>query len=119
VTPGAAGPGPYTFRYWVNDVTPPTIRLAVRTVKAGARLRFTVTDAGSGVDPQSFEATIDGKAATVTPAKGGAVVSLARLAAGRHRVALVASDYQELKNMENVPQILPNTRTFAATFTVR
>jgi hypothetical protein len=32
---------------------------------------------------------------------------------------LQVADYQELKNMENVPQILPNTRRFTATFTVR
>ena len=32
---------------------------------------------------------------------------------------LEVADYQELKNMENVPQILPNTTRFAATFTVR
>ena len=30
-----------------------------------------------------------------------------------------AADYQELKNMENVPQILPNTRTLRTTFSVR
>jgi hypothetical protein len=28
-------------------------------------------------------------------------------------------DYQELKNMENVPLITPNTRVFRATFRVR
>jgi subtilisin family serine protease len=119
VTPSGAGPGAYKFRYWVNDVTPPAIRLAARIAKPGSRLRFSVTDAGSGVDPQSLAATIDGKSATVAPARGGAVVSLAGVAPGRHRVVLVASDYQELKNMENVPQILPNTKTFAAIVTVR
>jgi len=30
----------------------------------------------------------------------------------------IASDYQELKNMENVPQILPNTRRIVTTFRV-
>ena len=39
-------------------------------------------------------------------------------AAGRHPLVFTASDYQELKNMENVPQILPNTRTFSAAFRV-
>jgi len=29
------------------------------------------------------------------------------------------SDFQETKNTENVSRILPNTRTFTATFTVR
>ena len=49
---------------------------------------------------------------------GRATVSLPGVAAGRHRVVLTAGDYQELKNMENVPQILPNTRTFRTTFAV-
>ena len=34
-TAGAAGPGAYTFRYWVNDVTPPSVRLLTRTCKRG------------------------------------------------------------------------------------
>jgi hypothetical protein len=29
------------------------------------------------------------------------------------------SDYEEAKNMENVGPILPNTRSFSATITVR
>jgi subtilisin family serine protease len=119
VTPSGAGPGAYTFRYWVNDVTPPSVRLLTRTVKRGSSLRLAVTDAGSGVDPQSLVATVDGKSSSVTFTGGRATVTLTGVAAGRHRVVVTAGDYQELKNMENVPQILPNTRTFAATFTVR
>ena len=38
---------------------------------------------------------------------------------GTHRLVFSAADYQELKNMENVPLILPNTRVFRTTFTVR
>ena len=34
-------------------------------------------------------------------------------------MTLAASDFQEAKNMENVGPILPNTRTFSATVTVR
>jgi subtilisin family serine protease len=118
-TPSGAGPGAYTFRYWVNDVTPPSVRLLTPTVKSGARLRLGVTDTGSGVDPQSLLATVDGKSAAVTFAGGRAAVALAGVAQGRHRIVLQAADYQELKNMENVPQILPNTRNFTARFTVR
>ena len=36
----------------------------------------------------------------------------------RHSLVFTGTDYQELKNMENVPQILPNTRTFRAAFRV-
>jgi hypothetical protein len=31
---------------------------------------------------------------------------------------MVVADYQETKNMEDVGPILPNTRTFTASFTV-
>jgi hypothetical protein len=46
-------------------------------------------------------------------------VGLGSLAAGKHKLTLQASDFQESKNMEDVPRILPNTRTFRTTFTVR
>jgi hypothetical protein len=103
----------------VNDITPPTVRLLTPNVTAGARLRLGVTDTGSGVDPQSLVATVDGESAAVTFAGGRATVALAGVARGRHRIVLQAADYQELKNMENVPQILPNTRSFTARFMVR
>ena len=38
--------------------------------------------------------------------------------AGEQTLVFTAADYQELKNMENVPQILPNTRTFKAVFRI-
>ena len=54
-------------------------------------------------------------------ARAGAVPVLARvpLAKGRHKLVVVASDYQETKNMENVPPILPNTATLRTTLVVR
>jgi hypothetical protein len=122
-TPVATVPGAdlgaYTFRYWVNDFTAPSVRLLTRTAKAGSRLRLAVGDAGSGVDPRSLVATVDGRTAAAAYTAGRVTISLTGVAPGRHRVALEVADYQELKNMENVPQILPNTRRFTALFTVR
>jgi subtilisin family serine protease len=118
-TPGGAAAGAYTFRYWVNDVTPPRVRLLTPSVRAGSKLRLAVTDSGSGVDPQSVVATIDGKSSAATYAAGRVTIGLAGVVPGRHRVTLTVSDYQELKNMENVPRILPNTRRFTGTFTAR
>jgi hypothetical protein len=46
---------------------------------------------------------------------GRAVIASGTLARGNHKVVLVASDFQESKNMEDVARILPNTRTFTAT----
>jgi subtilisin family serine protease len=119
VTPPGQGPGRFTFRFWVNDVKAPTVRLSTPTVRAGTTLRLAVADAGAGVDPQSLVASIDGKAVNATYAADRATIRLAGIAPGRHRLVFQASDYQELKNMENVPRILPNTKRLSATFTVR
>ncbi len=118
-TPSGKGPGRYTFRFWINDVTPPTVRLLTPSVSRGSTLRLALTDAGAGVDPQSLVAKVDGKSIGVAFSGGRARISLAGVAPGRHRLILQAADYQELKNMENVPQILPNTRNFATSFRVR
>ena len=115
-----AGPpaAAFTFRFWIDDVTPPAVRLMSASAKRGGNIEQSVTDAGAGVDPQSLTAKIDGKPADVTYARGRAVVSLRTAGPGRHSLVFTAADYQELKNMENVPQILPNTRTFRAAFRV-
>jgi hypothetical protein len=113
-TPAAA----FTFRFWIDDVTPPTVRLVSASAKRGGSLQLTVTDGGAGVDPQSLTAKIDGKPADVSYSRGRGVVSLRTAGPGRHTLVFTAADYQELKNMENVPQILPNTRTFKAVFRI-
>jgi hypothetical protein len=53
----------------------------------------------------------------VSYSDGRARVSLALLSRGRHVLNFSVADYQETKNMENVPRILPNTRTIQTTFT--
>jgi hypothetical protein len=111
--------GPYTFRFWVNDVTPPSVKLLTPAPKPTVGLQLAVADAGAGVDPRSLTATIDGKSVDVSFTRGRATIRLGVLAPGRHRLVFSASDYQELKNMENVPRILPNTTTFTAAFRVR
>jgi subtilisin family serine protease len=107
-------PAAFTFRFWVDDVTPPTVQLLAATARRGGNLQLAVADSGSGVDPDSLTAKIDGRPADVTFARGRAVVSLRRAGPGRHALVFTAADHQELKNMENVPRILPNTRTFRA-----
>jgi subtilisin family serine protease len=111
--------GKFTFRFWIGDTTPPRLRLLARSVPAGGVVRVGVTDAGSGVDPGSLHATLDGHAVAVRFRRGRASVSTRRLARGRHRLAFRASDYQEAKNMENSGPILPNTRRLSTTFVVR
>jgi hypothetical protein len=112
-------PGAFTFRFWTDDVTPPSVRLLTPVVKRRASLELAVTDAGAGVDPRSLVASIDGKAVDLRYARGRIAIGLVGAKPGRHRLVLRAADYQELKNMENVPQILPNTRSLRTSFRVR
>jgi hypothetical protein len=110
-TRSRAAAGPFSFRYWVNDVTPPKLKV----VSARGAIRVSATDAGSGVDPTSIVATLDGKPADAT-SRGGTITIPARR--GKHVLVLVVADYQETKNMEDVPPILPNTATLRVTVRV-
>jgi subtilisin family serine protease len=118
-TPAGVAPGAFTFRFWVNDIAPPSVKLLTRAPKRRGNLELTITDAGSGVDPHSLKVTVDGAPAAATYRQGHAVVGLRTMRRGAHKLVVTVSDYQELKNMENVPRILPNTRVFRAAFTVR
>ena len=99
--------GPFTFRYWVSDVTPP--RLKVRATRGS--IMVTATDTGSGVDPSSIVATLDGKPVAAHFGSGAIHIDAAK---GRHRLVLSVGDYEETKNMEDVVKILPNTATLHA-----
>ena len=119
-TPTGGKPGPFTFRFWMNDTTPPTVRLLARTVSATRPLRLAVKDAGAGVDPRSIEVTIDRTLTDYRFRNGVLTVASAHLGKGTHRVAISVADYQETKNMEDVLNgATPNTRSFSTTFVVR
>jgi subtilisin family serine protease len=109
--------GKFKFRFWINDVTPPAVRL--RGYSSGV-VKLAVSDAGAGVDVDSLQAFVDGSGSesTVSFSNGVASVRTGPLSPGKHTVELLASDYQETKNMEDVGPILPNTRDFMASFTV-
>jgi len=117
-TPAGTKPGRFTFRVWSNDVTPPSIRILSRTLRHGTPLKFAVTDTGSGVDPGSIDAKVDGKVLPFVYARG-TLRFVGTLKAGTHRYTLTVSDYEEAKNMENVGPILPNTRSVSGSFVVR
>jgi subtilisin family serine protease len=118
-SPSAARAGTFTFRYWVNDVAPPLVRLRARTVKRGSALVLSAADRGSGVDPSSLVVRIDGREASARFAGGAIRIPTAGLRRGRHALRVQLSDYQESRNMENVARILPNTRVLQTTFVVR
>jgi len=123
-TPTDGRPGPFTFRFWIGDTTPPTIALSSRSLRRGSPLVVRAADGGSGVDPDSLVVRIDGRDHEL---RFGAPVGIGvplrirttGLRRGRHTLFVQVSDYQESRNMENVARILPNTRTLRARFTVR
>ena len=117
-SPGAAGAGAFTFRYWVNDVTRPTAALLTRRVRAGQALRVRVSDVGSGVDARTIVATIGGEPRKSRLRDGIVSIPTKSLRRGKHALRLQVSDYQESRNTENVPPILPNTRILRATIVV-
>jgi subtilisin family serine protease len=113
-----SGAGPFTFRFWIGDTTPPSARLLSAR---GGLLRISARDAGSGIDPARIRLSIDGRRRTARydAGRGLVLASIHGLRRGRHTLKLLVSDYQESKNMENVRRILPNTRRLSTVFVVR
>jgi Subtilase family len=121
-TPTGGKPGAFRFRFWVNDTSPPSIRLLDRTIVAGHPIRFAVHDAGSGVDRHSLAARLDGVPVVsrrLAYSDGVLSIQTAGYHPGRVTVTVTASDYQETKNMEDVGPVLPNTRVLHATVMLR
>jgi subtilisin family serine protease len=120
-TPSRRAAGPFTFRFWIDDTTPPSARLLTRIVAQGQPLRVVVRDRGSGVDPQSVLARVGGRSSSIAyrPSTGIVTLGVGRLAPGRHRLVFSVADYQETKNNEDAARTLPNTRTLSIGFVVR
>jgi hypothetical protein len=116
-TRNRASAGRFTFRLWVNDTKPPAIRFLSYT--QGGTIRVRISDAGSGVDPAAISVTLDGETEQGAYSRGVLTLSIVPLKRGAHRLAVTASDFQETKNMEDVARILPNTRTYTKSFTVK
>jgi subtilisin family serine protease len=111
-TRSRAEAGPFTFRFWSNDTTPPALRIlstSDRTIVVSA------TDGGAGVDPRSIFVSIDGDSVAAPFADGKLEI---HATPGRHVLVVRASDYQETKNMEDVAAVAPNTSTLTKTVTV-
>jgi subtilisin family serine protease len=117
-TPTGKSPGTFRFRFWVNDTTPPTIRLLARKHLIGRPIRVAIRDSGSGVNPRSLHATVGGRSVHLRYADGMLWLSTTGLHPGKQAITVRASDYQETKNMEDVGPVLPNTRILHATVTL-
>jgi subtilisin family serine protease len=118
-TPTRAKPGAFVFRFWVDDTSPPAIRILGRKDRIGRPIRVSVRDAGSGVDPHSLNARVGGRSVRFRYAHGVLLLRTKGLRPGRQALMVKASDYQETKNMEDVGPVLPNTRVLHTTVRLR
>ena len=66
--------------------------------------------------PDSMRASVDGHSVIEHYRHGRLVIPAT---SGQHLLIVTASDYQELKNMEDVAKIKPNTATLTRTVVVR
>ncbi len=107
-TTSAARAGRYRFRFWVDDVKPPRLRVLSR--HAGY-LTVQIRDSGSGVDPGSISVAAGKRElrASYHSCTGKTVINTKPLGIGKHELVVSASDYQESKNNENAGRYLPNT----------
>ncbi len=117
-SPSAARAGKFTFRFWLNDVSPPSGILRTPQVKLGRPVVVASVDRGAGVDPASLFVTINGNERSASYVRGQVLIPTAGLSPGQHDLRLQISDFQESRNMENVGPILPNTRILTTTFVV-
>ena len=118
-TPTRAKPGAFVFRFWVDDTSPPSIRILGHKDRIGRPIRVAVRDSGSGVDPRSLKARVGGRWVRFRYDRGVLLLRTKGLRAGRQALMVSASDYQEAKNMEDVGPVLPNTRVLHTKVTLR
>jgi hypothetical protein len=111
-TRSASAAGKFQFRFWENDTRPPTIHVV--STKHD-EIVISATDSGAGVDPQSISGTLDGRKITSQFVNGLLTMPATP---GSHDLTVSFSDYQELKNMEDVAKIKANTATLTRTVVV-
>jgi subtilisin family serine protease len=119
--------GKYLLNAWANDVTPPAVQLLTTHVTAGRPLIVArASDLQSGVDPLSlvlaYNRVLVG-ASLYDPASGlivfGLPAAAPKLKAGRSPAIVLASDFQEAKNIDTVGNaIMPNTTFLQTAFHV-
>jgi minor extracellular serine protease Vpr len=124
---GASLPGQYLLKSWVNDLTPPRVRMLTLRVAAGRpTLAARVVDSQSGVDPLSLVINYNKillGASAYDPVSGLALFPIPpqapKLTKKKTPGTFVGSDLQETKNVNTIgTNVLPNTTFRNVKFTV-
>jgi hypothetical protein len=119
--------GKYLLNSWVNDMTPPFLRVLTKRVSAGRPLIVAqAIDLGSGVDPLSLVVNYNKAlvgASAYDPLTGLIVFGIPSAAPkfkpGKTNAIVEASDYQESKNINTVGNdLFPNTAFLRSKITV-
>ena len=117
----------YVLHSWINDLKPPVVKVLTTRLAAGRpSIVVRVTDSQSGVDPLSLlllYKTAQIGAFDFDPVTGIAVFEIPKdeiaLDAGPAFMRVVASDFQETKNVSTPgDEAMPNTRFLGARFDV-
>jgi len=119
--------GKYVLNAWIDDLTPPSVRVLTTRITAGRPLIVAqAVDSGAGVDPLSLVINYSGAlvgASDYDPSTGlivfGIPTAAPKFKAGKTNMILMASDYQEAKNINTVgDSIYPNTNFKLSKLTV-
>jgi hypothetical protein len=118
---GQSLPGKYVLHAWVDDLTPPALKLVTTRLAAGRPTVVAIArDSQSGIDPLSlvlnYNSNILLGASAYDPGTGLVLFVLPsqaptmKAAKKKKSVLLVASDNQEAKNVNTIgSNVLPNT----------
>ena len=110
--------GKYLLNAWINDLTGPAVRVLTTRITTGRPLIVAqAVDSGSGVDPLSLVINYSGAlvgASAYDPLTGLIVFGIPNAApkfkTGKTKLTMMASDYQEAKNINTVGNdIYPNS----------
>ncbi|MFL5953564.1 MAG: S8 family serine peptidase [Gaiellaceae bacterium] len=119
--------GRYLLNAWIDDLTPPAVRLLTTRVTAGRPLIVgQAVDLGAGVDPLSLVLNYNNAlvgASLYDPLSGlivfGIPTAAPKFRLGTTKAIVMASDFQEAKNINTVGNdIYPNTTFKQAKLTV-
>lgn len=119
--------GKYLLNAWINDLTPPSVRVLTTRVTAGRPLIVAEAgDSGAGVDPLSLVINYNNAlvgASAYDPVSGlivfGIPTAAPKFKAGKTNMIVMVSDFQEAKNINTVgDSIYPNTNFKLARLTV-